>query len=702
MKRKNRNKLSSSRKKYKGYIIAAIITELFVFAAVNFIIYLWHCYALEESAAEFSIKLLIPFLDFIGNPVFSVPVTIGLVGKISLTQITSMWWIHLTIILFFFLAASNQADRDYKGIEKGSADWATSKDEQQFKDTTGIPMGNDFYASIKNSNKVSYVPHNLNEMVIGGSGAGKSFRKIKPDIMGMFGSYVVTDPKGELYKDTAQLLKKNGYRVRVLNLINVELTNTYNPFMYMRSEQDVISISDLFMKNTSGEGEKDDFWSNSAKDLLSAIMIYLFKTESETKTFGRVVRLVSSLSYDDGVVDPKCELARCMATHALTYPQDAASIIWASVKGTPEQTMGGIAKTLSTRLGLWTVEAVDLLTASDEMDFDNIGVEKTAIFVITPPARNPYKSIINIFYSQLFERLMYCANFKHNGKLPLLVSCELDEFANIGQIPNFNETLAVVRSHNIRLCIVLQGLSQLKALYEKTWESIIGNCSLFLYLGSQDNDTRKYISEKLGKTTVRSESSSYNRGGQGGGSRSEHYDTRDLVEVTELPKIIAVNKYSKKYGGNCIVFIDEFSPFYLQKFDTLSHPLIKEVGGPFPSDKNTDINKEYAELYELRRSGGNKPSPSKVEEMMEQNYDDDRQVKLAALFNSSENADGLSDDEIKQIRLKELFESADSADNSTSEVPISDIDDMANVVSQSDDEEEEFMADDEFSSEDFM
>ena len=239
-----------------------------------------------------------------------------------------------------------------------------------------------------------------------------------------------------------------------------------------------------------------------------------------------------------------------------------------------------------------------------KMDFDNVGKEKTAIFLIIPSARQTYKVIANIFYSQLFERLMLVANNDCNGRLPQLVSCELDEFANIGKIPNFSETLAVVRSHNIRICIVLQGLSQLKAPYEKTWESIIGNCSIFTFLGTNDMDSKEYVSKKLGKTTVRVDSRSYNRGSQGGGSDSENYIQRDLLSPDEISQAVRAKGKSKRYGGNCIIFVDEFKPFYLLKYDTLHHPLFSQSGSSYESGipNNTDISKSYSEIYSKHKA----------------------------------------------------------------------------------------------------
>ena len=506
---------------------------------------------------------------------------------------------------FAFLAATSNTKDEFRGMEHGSATWADKYAKKDFTDNTGIPVALNTYVTVTNPKKKFYSPHNLNETVIGGSGAGKSFRKIKVDIMQMFGSYVVTDPKGELYRDTAKFLTENGYKIRVLNLININLSNAYNPFAYMQEEQDVLNVADLFMKNSAGEGEKEDFWSGAAQDMLVAIMVYLWKTDYELKTFGRVVRLVNSVQYKDGKIDELCEFARCMKNHAIEHPNDVAAVNWASIQGTPQETLGSICKTLSTRLRLWAVEDVDELTATDEMDFDSIGKEKTAVFLIIPAARQTYKVIANIFYSQLFERLMLVANRDCNGRLPLLVSAELDEFANIGIIPNFNETLAVVRSHNIRICIVLQGLSQLKALYEKTWESIIGNCSIFTFLGTNDMDSREYVSKKLGKTTVRVDSRSYNRGtsqGGGGGSDSENYIQRDLLAPDEILQAIKPKGKTKRFGGSCIIFVDEYRPFFLPKYDTLSHPLFSKTGSSFPNGipNNTIIEEVYAEIKEER------------------------------------------------------------------------------------------------------
>lgn len=636
-----KNKLRGEKSK-TPVIVVLIILFLVLLSGGMYIAYMLYNYELH-SGTETSFSNLLEVINYISEPEIVKKFDVAMLPVMFKYQITKIWWMYFFVFMILFLNMSNTKD-DFKGIEHGSASWADKYDQKNFKDITGIPVAKDTYVTIKNPKKKYYTSHNLNEVVIGGSGAGKSFRKIKVDIMQMYGSYVVTDPKGELYRDTAKFLKENGYKIRVLNLINIGYSNSYNPFAYMAEEQDVLNVADLFMKNSAGEGEKEDFWTGAAQDMLVAIMVYLWKNKDETQTFGRVLRLVNSIQYKDGKVDSVCELARCFNAHTIDYPNDVVSVNWASIQGTPQETLGSICKTLSTRLRLWAVEAVDEVTAVDEMDFDNIGKEKTAVFLLVPAARQTYKVIANIFYSQLFERLMLVANRDCNGRLPNLVSCELDEFANIGKIPNFNETLAVVRSHNIRLCIVLQGLSQLKALYEKTWESIIGNCSIFTFLGTNDMDSKEYISKKLGKTTVRVDSRSYNRGNTGGGSDSENFIQRDLLAADEIPQAIRAKGKTKKYGGSCIIFIDEFKPFFLPKFDTLRHPMISSTGSSFEKDfhNNTNIENEYAEIRRIRHEN----YTAKVIDFFEKKQKDDEIARQTAEMLEEE----------RQKELKKLYQ----------------------------------------------
>lgn len=593
-------KETSIKTKLIGYSILFVLVFLFI----SFIIYGYLDYSQYHKVSEFSIDNIVDVCSHIIDFNFTLSLSSSVIVQILKLNL-NIWYVYVLFLLVFW-ALSMDTKNNFRGMEHGSADWM-SKGRMKFiqkeaqKTNNKIPIGKDFYVSTS-----SKVLNNLNELVIGGSGAGKSFRKIKPDILQMNGSYIVTDPKGELYRDCAKVLKKNGYKVKVLNLVNLNFSNSYNPFSYITSEQDVVDIASLFMKNTAGEGEKEDFFSGAAQKLLIALMMYLYKSENEIKTFGRVVRLVNSIRYKNGAIDMSCELARCLNEHATKYPYDIASTNWGGMQGNAQETQSSINEVLSTRLSLFATTDLDAITSTDEMDFDSVGVEKTAIFLIIPSARNTYKVVCNIFYSQFFERLRKVADLKYDGCMPLLVSCEMDEFANIGEIPAFENTLAVARSYNLRICIVLQGLSQLKAIYEKTYESIIGNCNIFTLLGTIDNDTLQYVSDKLGKITVRNDSKSFNRGSGsqmgGGGQDTEGYGERPLLYPDEIKEVIKPKGESIPYGGKVICFLGYERPLITMKFDTINHPLFAECGSKYKEyvKNNTYIDKEFAPIWEQR------------------------------------------------------------------------------------------------------
>ena len=591
---KSQNILRRHRSK-KPMIIVFAILFVIVFLMVSYFYYRYLNYIYVHGAVS-DLGGYIMAVSDTSEIKLSFAAALGNILWFNLT----IWWVYISVIAIMFIYMTSQNRNDFKNMEHGSARWADDEEIKQFqKSTKGIPLAKDTYLPLDSS-----FAANLNEVVIGGSGAGKSFRKSKPDILQMNGSYVVTDPKGELYRDCAKVLKTHGYKVRVLNLVNINYSNSYNPFAYITSEQDVVNIASLIMKNTAGEGEKADFFSEAAGKLLVAIMLYLFKSENEIKTFGRVIRLLNSIRYKNGSIDQSCEFARCLNKHASEYPNDAASINWSGMQSNAQETQSSINEVLSTRLQLWATTDLDAITSTDEMDFDSIGREKTAIFLIIPAARNTYRVVSNIFYSQLFERLMRVADSKYNGCLPELVSFELDEFANIGEIPSFNEILSVARSYNIRICVIIQGLSQLKAIYEKTYDSIIGNCDIFTLLGSKDKETLDYVSDKLGKITARNDSRSFNRSSMqgGGGQDTEAVAERPLLYPDEIKRAIKPKGESKRYGGNTIVFVGYEYPMFLPKFDTINHPLFEECGSKYKAyiHNCTYVEQKYAEIWSNR------------------------------------------------------------------------------------------------------
>lgn len=599
--------MASQNKLRKSNQAPVVITVFFlVCVVIGFILYASYAYLGYITVNKITspeINDVMAAMNTLFTPASLVlPLDEETVKAVLVMQYKDIWWIYLAIIAVVFLYITSQNNDDFKNMECGSAKWADKEDQKLFSDKTGIPCAKDFYITVNNKGNKYYATNNLNETVIGGSGAGKSFLKIKPDIMQMTGSYVVTDPSGELYRDTANFLRKNGYKVKVLNLNNIHLTNTYNPFTYVKDLPDLLKLADMFMKNSAGDGEKADFWTGAAQDLFVMILVYLYKSEDEIKSFGRALWLINSISYTDkGFFDEECELGQCI-TEYLKKPENKYDLTiktkWNSIKGAPKDTLMSIVITMSTKLRLWSVDDIDMLTQEDEMEFDDVGVHKTAIFLIVPSADTTYKAIANMFYSQMFSRLMYIAEtqFKDN-RLPLLVSFELDEFANIGTIPDFRAMLSVIRKYNIRICMVYQSLSQLKALYEKEWSDIFGNCSIITVLGTTDPETCEEISKKIGETTVIVRNKTYNHGQQGGNSESETKQARRLLKADEIPKALG-----KKHDGKCIIFAGTSNPFYLDKYKTQKHPRYKEIGGRGKnSANNADIVKDYTLINQQRK-----------------------------------------------------------------------------------------------------
>lgn len=526
---------------------------------------------------------------------------------------------------------------EFKGMEHGSANWAKKKDYARFinpKNT--IVLADKLYLDTKDSEA-----DNFNEMIIGGSGAGKSWRKIKPDILQMVGSYVVTDPKGELYRDTCKVLEKNGYKVKVLNVLQPKYSNGYNPFRYINKETletDVLSLVNCFMKNTSDSKKQggDQFWDDSMKALLTAIVFYLVLEENEEKTFERVFDLVRKVSVDEetGDIDEsKTELERIFNKVRVEQPYHPGLQAYEEFKLASGKTAKSILISLAVRLNIFINSDICAMTYEDEMELEKIGTEKTAIFLITPDTDETFNVLVSMFYTQLFKVLFYEADFKHNGKLPYLVSCELDEFANIGEIPNFDKYIATMRSRNVRVAIILQALSQLEKLYKESWETILGCCYIFNYLGTTDQKTQKYVNEKLGKTTILSKNRGTSRSAKSSSSNeNNNLMARDLMTVTEISQL------DKK---NSIVFVRGVPPFFAEKFKTQFHPLIGYVGSSFEKDfkNNTNIIERYKEIAEEKLA--------KLGERRKEKYEKEK-VRLEKIERANEEKERLEEEEARR------------------------------------------------------
>lgn len=407
---------------------------------------------------------------------------------------------------------------------------------------------------------------NNNVMVVGGSGAGKSRFFVKPNILQYNCSYVITDPAGELLESQAQGLIDHGYKIKVFNLVDMKHSNRYNPFNYIRDDLGVMMLINCLIKNTTPPGQKssDPFWEKSEIALLQALMFYLIKYRPKNEqNFTSVMKLLRAAEIDENNPNAESKLDIIFKQVAKKDPSSIALKQYLTFKMGAGKTLKSILISCSVRLTVFNMIEIENLTGTDDIDLKTLGDEKQALFVIIPAADDTYNFLVSMMYSQLFETLYYHAEMECEGKrLTHHVRFLLDEFANIGQIPDFTKKLATMRKYEISCSIILQNLAQLKAMYKDDWEGIIGNCDSFLFLGGQEYSTLEYISKELGDTTIVVRNNSRNRGSKGGSSQSFNHSARKLMTPDEILKM---------GEDECILLIRALDPFYGKKFDYTKH-----------------------------------------------------------------------------------------------------------------------------------
>lgn len=415
---------------------------------------------------------------------------------------------------------------------------------------------------------------NLNTLVIGGSGSGKSRFVVKPNLLQANSSFVVTDPSGELLESTGEFLKKRGYKIKVFNLVQMQHSCSYNPFHYIRNEEGVLTMINALIRNTTPKGSQsnDPFWEKAETALLQAICFYLFyECEEEDRNFTNVMKLLRCLEVREGQENFDSTLDIMFKDLKATNPEHIAVRQYAVFKQAAGKTAMSIMVSCSVRLTVFNMDSITKLTSIDNINLETMGDEKTALFCITPVVDPTFNFLVALLYTQLFETLYFHAETQCKGKrLPVHVRFLLDEFANIGTIPDFEQKLSTMRKYEISCTIIIQALSQIKAMYEKEWEVIVGNCDELLFLGGSDATTLEYISKKLGKETIRTRNSTRNFGSKSGGS-SESYNTtgRELMTPDEI---------SYMDNEDCILFIRGIHPFFGKKYDYPKHPNYKYTG----------------------------------------------------------------------------------------------------------------------------
>lgn len=579
------NVLIQKQKSLKWFFCALIIFLIFFIEAL--VAYNYLCYK-QENINSYDSNISAFVLSLTGFMSYAkMPLNSKVLLEI-LRCIGAVWYINA--IVFCLLLLSMHRKRNFAGVEHGSARWASYSEKKDFKhnETSGlIPIADNILVDPKNNNL-----NNLNELVVGGSGSGKSFTKLIPDIMFQFGSYIITDVKGDLYKFLYKILKKNGYKVRVLNLENLKYSNCFNPISYCENNIDVDKLVNTFVINSRKEGTQNGeaFWEDTLSMLLTAAILYVLNTPAEERTFYRCLCLAASIELVNGKVSPYCEIERAMQRMEVEDPYSPAVLNWRLVKQAAPETLQSVVISLTSRLRLWANEDLQILTQKDEMDFDSLAEEKTALFLIVPEGDRTYQAISSMFISTAVNRLKTIAKNKYNGSLPRLVSFELDEFANTGILPNWADTVSTIRSQNIRAMMIIQDLQQLKKNYDKSEKTIMSNCAIFNYLGSSDSDTNKMLSERLGKTTIVGNDISYQTGMSGKSNISERTTGRSLLTSDEIEHL---------KDDKSILIISNYYPIFAKKFRTERHPLFALLGNNSGSHvkNNTDISERYKDLY---------------------------------------------------------------------------------------------------------
>ena len=477
-----------------------------------------------------------------------------------------------TVLLFLFaygmcLGIYFSTRHNYRrGEEHGSAKWGDAKAIDK-KYRAKQPEANKLFTqSVGMGLDGRKHRRNLNTMVVGGSGAGKTRFYAKPNLCQANTSFVVLDPKGELVRDTGYLLEQKGYEVRVLDLLNMERSHCYNPFVYLRDDNDVQRLVTNLFKSTTPKGSQsnDPFWDTAASMLLLALVFYLhYEAPPDEQNFPMVMEMLRAADVredDDTYQSPLDELFERLE---MRNPDHIAVKYYKDYHSGSAKTLKSIQITLAARLEKFNLESLAGLTATDELDLPSLGEKKVALFALIPDNDTSFNFLVSILYTQIFQQLFHLADHKYGGRLPVHVHFLMDEFANVSLPDDFDKILAVMRSREVSVSIILQNLAQLKALFEKQWESIVGNCDEFLYLGGNEQSTHKYVAELLGKETIDTNTYGKSTGRSGNYSTNYQITGRELMDATEVRLLD---------NGKALLFIRGERPVMDAKYDILKHP----------------------------------------------------------------------------------------------------------------------------------
>ena len=502
---------------------------------------------------------------------------------VALEQPTNIIWTDKSLpTILICLAAYGMAVLLYRtnqgrtcdGEEHGSAAWATPASvNAQFAQKDSIPLTQHVRLGLDTHKR----RRSLNVLVIGGSGAAKTRSFVLPNILTANTNYVITDPKSEVLLATGSYLKEQGYDVRVLNLVNLEQSDGYNPFRYLRDEKDVLKLVNNLIQSTTPKGshESDPFWTKAETALLQAIILMLFQEAPEyEQNFSMVMRVLEYAEVreeDEGHVSPLDLLFESIERRK---PDSVAVRQYKVFKLAAGKTAKSILVSTAVRLAPFNLPQIQALTDHDDMDLYTLGEKKVALYAVIPDNDNTFNFLVSLLYAQAFQALYYSADQIHHGPLPRHVRFVLDEFAAM-PLPGFTRELATMRSRSISASVIIQNMAQIKELYKDSWETIPGNCDTILYLGGNESSTHKYVSEMLGKATIDTKTHGQTKGKSGSYSTNFQMSGRELLTPDEVRKLD--NRYA-------LLFIRGASPVMDEKYDLMHHPAISHscLGGAAP------------------------------------------------------------------------------------------------------------------------
>ena len=485
------------------------------------------------------------------------------------------------IVRLIIYVKGKNAKKYRKGMEYGSARWGNAKDIEPYTDPVfenNIPLTQTERLTMNSRPKQPKYARNKNILVIGGSGSGKTRFFVKPSLMQMHSSYVVTDPKGTVLIECGKLLQRGGYQIKVLNTINFKKSMKYNPFAYLRSEKDILKLVNTIIANTKGDGEKsgEDFWVKAEKLYYTALIGYIwYEAPEDEKNFTTLLEMINASEAREDDEDFQNPVDLMFERLEEKDPEHFAVKQYRKYKLAAGKTAKSILISCGARLAPFDIKELRELMETDEMQLDTIGDRKTALFVIISDTDDTFNFVVSILYTQLFNLLCDKADDEYGGRLPVHVRCLLDEFANIGQIPKFEKLIATIRSREISASIILQSQSQLKAIYKDNADTIVGNCDTTLFLGGKEKTTLKEISEILGKETIDSFNTSETRGREL--SHGLNYQKLGKQLMTE-------DEIAVMDGGKCILQLRGVRPFFSDKFDITKHPKYKYLSDADPKN----------------------------------------------------------------------------------------------------------------------